>query len=110
MNATSLSWPPGIQHLEPQPPCWAYSLRQSDVQQVADWGREGKLRKIPPETDKMDIWIQLKSLLVKTQDQRLLLAVQQLEFTHNSRTWPLQHPEGQMMLRGGVEGRRTLQS
>lgn len=25
-------------------------------------GREGELEKIPPETDKMDIWIQLKSL------------------------------------------------
>lgn len=115
MSARSLSWPPRIQHPEPQPPCWAYSLRPSDAQQEADQGREGEMGKIPPETDKMDIWIQLKPLSAcQNQAQGLHSAVQQEEFTHihtpgrdsYSKIWPLQHPAGQM-LRGGVEDRQN---
>lgn len=32
------------------------------LKRVADQGRERELREIPLETDKMDIWIQLKPL------------------------------------------------
>ena len=40
-NARSLSWSPGTQHPEPQPPCWAHSLRLSDAQQETDQGYGG---------------------------------------------------------------------
>lgn len=37
-NARSLSWSPGTQHPEPQPPCRAHSLTLSDAQQETDQG------------------------------------------------------------------------
>lgn len=51
------------------------------LKRVADEGREGEPREIPLETDKMDIWIQLKPLSACQGPSQGLLAVQQEEVT-----------------------------
>lgn len=51
------------------------------LKRVADQGREGEPREIPLETDKMDIWIQLKPLPACQGPGQELLAVQQGEVT-----------------------------